>query len=161
MPQPRLLHDMLILPTGQILIINGAKHGCAGFDNARNASLEPYPPKRYLGKGSTLLPDGRVLVGGGNPHPRYIFRNVAYPTELRLQAFVPHYMDKRYHNKRPMNLTIEYGNQIGYGKEFRVKFMVVKKGQISNNTVTFSECNFGSTTIIFCCTFWLLLAHCC
>ncbi|QHO26340.1 uncharacterized protein DS421_7g198750 [Arachis hypogaea] len=112
MPQPRLLHDMLILPTGQILIINGAKHGCAGFDNARNASLEPYPPKRYLGKGSTLLPDGRVLVGGGNPHPRYIFRNVAYPTELRLQAFVPHYMDKRYHNKRPMNLTIEYVNAI-------------------------------------------------
>ncbi|XP_057731291.1 aldehyde oxidase GLOX isoform X3 [Arachis stenosperma] len=156
MPQPRLLHDMLILPTGQILIINGAKHGCAGFDNARNASLEPYlyNPKKIFGKrfkvlkstsiarmhhsSATLLPDGRVLVGGGNPHPRYIFRNVAYPTELRLQAFVPHYMDKRYHNKRPMNLTIEYGNQIGYGKEFRVKFMVVKKGQISNNTVTFS-----------------------
>ncbi|QHO57389.1 uncharacterized protein DS421_3g81820 [Arachis hypogaea] len=156
MPQPRLLHDMLILPTGQILIINGAKHGCAGFDNARNASLEPYlyNPKKIFGKrfkvlkstsiarmhhsSATLLPDGRVLVGGGNPHPRYIFRNVAYPTELRLQAFVPHYMDKRYQNKRPMNLTIEYGNQIGYGKEFRVKFMVVKKGQISNNTVTFS-----------------------
>ncbi|MED6136558.1 hypothetical protein PIB30_057079 [Stylosanthes scabra] len=156
MPQPRLLHDMLILPTGQILIINGAKHGCAGYDNARNASLEPYlySPKKVLGRrfrvlkstriarmyqsSATLLPDGRVLVGGGNPHPRYKFHNVSYPTELRLQAFVPHYMDNRYQNKRPIILTIEYGNEIGYGKEFIVRFRVVEEGQISINNVEFS-----------------------
>ena len=160
MPQPRLLHDMLILPTGHILIINGAKHGCAGYDNARNASLEPYlySPKKRLGKrftvlrstriarmyhsSATLLPDGRVLVGGGNPHGRYTFRNVAYPTELRLQAFVPHYMDRRYYNKRPGNLTIEYGGEsgdhshgVGYGKEFRVRFLV---GKGLSNEVVFS-----------------------
>lgn len=44
--------NMLILPTSNILIINGVKHGCAGYDNARNASLEPYlyTPKKKLGK---------------------------------------------------------------------------------------------------------------
>ncbi|XP_020211507.2 aldehyde oxidase GLOX [Cajanus cajan] len=158
MPQPRLLHDMLILPNGKILIINGAKQGCAGYDNARNASLEPYlySPKKKLGKrftvlkstkiarmyhsSATLLPDGRVLVAGGNPHGRYTFNNVAYPTELRLQAFVPYYMERRYHNLRPSNLTIEYGHggeshAIGYGNEFRVRFWL---GKGPSNEVGFS-----------------------
>lgn len=154
MPKPRLLHDMLILPTGNILIINGAKHGCGGYDNARNASLEPYlySPKKRLGKrfnvlkstkiarmyhsSATLLPDGRVLVAGGNPHGRYTFHNVAFPTELRLQAFVPHYMDKRYHNWRPRNLTIEHNIAIGYGKEFRIRFLMGKR--LSGDEVRFS-----------------------
>ncbi|KAK7302165.1 hypothetical protein RJT34_13046 [Clitoria ternatea] len=144
MPKPRLMHDMLILPTGDILIINGAKHGCAGYDNARNASLEPYlySPKRRLGKrftvlrstkiarmyhsSATLLADGRVLVAGGNPHGRYIFHNVAYPTELRLQAFVPHYMNKRYDDWRPSNLIIEEA-PIRYGTEFRVLFFLGRR----------------------------------
>lgn len=144
MPKPRFLHDMLILPTGNILIINGAKHGCAGYDNARNASREPYlySPNKRLGKrfsvlkrtmiarmyhsSATLLPDGRVLVAGGNPHGRYTFNNVAYPTELRLQAFVPHYMEKRYHAWRPSNLTIE-NHAIGYGKEFSVRFLLGRR----------------------------------
>ncbi|RDX81852.1 Aldehyde oxidase GLOX, partial [Mucuna pruriens] len=148
MPEPRLLHDMLILPNGDILIINGAKLGCAGYDNARNASLEPYlySPNKRLGKrftvlkstkiarmyhsSATLLPDGRVLVAGGNTHGRYTFHNVKYPTELRLQAFVPYYMESSYHHSRPSNLTIEYDggiHTIGYGKEFRVRFFLEKR----------------------------------
>ncbi|PNY02518.1 hypothetical protein L195_g025829 [Trifolium pratense] len=144
MPKPRFLHDMLILPTGNILIVNGAINGCAGYDNARNASLEPYlySPKKRLGKrfsvlkktmiarmyhsSATLLPDGRVLVAGSNPHGRYTFHNAAYPTELRLQAFVPHYMEKRYHTWRPSNLTIQK-HTIGYGKEFNVTFLLGKR----------------------------------
>ncbi|KAF1870985.1 hypothetical protein Lal_00020719 [Lupinus albus] len=161
MPQPRLLHNMLILPTNDILIINGATHGCAGYNNARNASLEPYlyNPNKRLGtrftilkstkiarmyhSSATLLPDGRVLIGGGNPHGRYTFHKVAYPTELRLQAFIPYYMNKRYHNFRPRNLTIEsYGGGKIYGivyeREFVVRFMVVKFGSINNNKIEFS-----------------------
>ncbi|WVZ21576.1 hypothetical protein V8G54_008898 [Vigna mungo] len=156
MPKPRLLNDMVILPIGDILIINGAERGSAGYDNARNASLEPflYSPNKRLGarfrvlmstkiarmyhSSATLLPDGRVLVAGSNPHGRYIFHNVAYPTELRLQAFVPHYMERRYHSSRPNNLTIEYGgasHAIEYGKEFRVRFFLMRR---PNNEMVFS-----------------------
>ncbi|KAF5459968.1 hypothetical protein F2P56_019872 [Juglans regia] len=149
MPGPRLLNDMLVLPTGHVLIINGAKHGCAGWNNARNASLQPYlyTPHQKLGRrfsvlratriprmyhsSAILLPDGRVLVAGSNPNNRYTFRNVAYPTELRLQAFVPHYMDRRFHHYRPQNVTVHYasGENFGvkHGEEFGVGFWLDRK----------------------------------
>lgn len=148
MPGNRLLNDMLILPTGHILIINGAESGAAGYNNARNASLRPYlyRPKKSLGRRFTVLkstkiarmyhstavvlPDGRVLIGGGNQHSRYALKNVAYPTELRLQAFVPHYMDRKYHKFRPYNLTLQYGNGqngIRYGEEFGVQFQLGRR----------------------------------
>ncbi|KAJ7945787.1 Glyoxal oxidase-related protein [Quillaja saponaria] len=146
MPGPRLLHDMLILPTGNVLIINGAKRGCAGWDNARNASRQPYlyEPNKRLGRrfsvlkstkiarmyhsSAVLLPDGRVLVAGGNPHNRYSFSNVAYPTELRLQAFVPNYVHSSYHDLRPSNVTVNYeGYGLLYGEEFNVRFWLEDK----------------------------------
>ncbi|PON72343.1 1,4-alpha-glucan-branching enzyme [Parasponia andersonii] len=143
MPGPRLMNDMLILPTGDILIINGAERGVAGWDTARNASLRPYlyNPNRPLGRrfsllrptriarmyhsSAVLLPDGRVLVGGSNPHNRYTFSNAAYPTELRLQAFVPYYMDRQYHPLRPSNVTIlnHIDDGVVYGGEFHVRFL--------------------------------------
>ncbi|PPD66520.1 hypothetical protein GOBAR_DD36596 [Gossypium barbadense] len=36
-----------------------------------------------------LLRDGRVLVGGSNPHAFYNFTGVVFPTELSLEAFSP------------------------------------------------------------------------
>lgn len=52
MPEPRLLNNMLILPTGHILIINGAKRGSAGWNNVASQSLRPYlyKPRKTLGK---------------------------------------------------------------------------------------------------------------
>ncbi|PSR89481.1 Aldehyde oxidase [Actinidia chinensis var. chinensis] len=146
MPKPRLMNDMLILPTRHVLIINGAHRGCAGYDSARSPSLRPFlyqpnerPGRRFSALKSTkiarmyhssaiMLPDGRVLVAGGNPHNRYRFSGVAYPTELRLQAFSPH-MDRQFHSRRPSNVSIDDGRGgegVGYGEEFGVRFWLRK-----------------------------------
>ncbi|XP_077250578.1 aldehyde oxidase GLOX-like isoform X2 [Tasmannia lanceolata] len=148
MPEPRLLNDMLVLPTGDILVINGAKQGDAGWNNAENPSLTPYlyKPMKKLGKrfsilkstniarmyhsSAILLPDGRVLVAGSNPNVRYTFSRVAFPTELRLQAFVPYYMGQFFDNKRASNLSITHQNdKIGvvYGEKFGVRFELGRK----------------------------------
>ncbi|KAL9239178.1 hypothetical protein vseg_013522 [Gypsophila vaccaria] len=164
MPRPRLMSDMLILPTGNVLIINGAQRGAGGVDNAGHPAYSPYlykpgksPGKRFsvlLSSGvarmyrssATLLPDGQVLVGGGNQNERYIFRNVLYPTEVSLQVFAPQYMDRKFHRTRPSNITIEIndssnkttstnGDQdetisVGYGKRFRVRFLLEIKSKL-------------------------------
>ncbi|KAL8128799.1 hypothetical protein V2J09_017954 [Rumex salicifolius] len=155
MPGPRLMSDMLILPNGQILIINGAQRGTGGWENAEHPALTPflYKPTMSLGKRfsvlratkiprmyhstAVLLPDGRVLIAGGNPHNGYMFTNVRYPTELRLQAFVPHYMSRRYQHYRPQNVSIsseattpQHGsgnNTVMYGDTFQVRFLLGRR----------------------------------
>ncbi|CAM8916027.1 unnamed protein product [Rhodiola kirilowii] len=155
MPGPRLMSDMLILPTGDILIINGARSGCAGFNNARNASLRPYlyEPKKKSGtrfsslKSTTItrmyhssaiiLPDGRVLVAGSNPNNRYAFTDVTYRTELRLQSYTPHYMYSQFDTYRPKNISVQNditapainSNSTGanYGDKFFVRFWLGRK----------------------------------
>lgn len=150
MPKPRLMNDMLILPTSQILIINGARRGSAGWNRAADPSLRPYlyDPAKALGKrfsvlrstriarmyhsSAILLPSGRVLVGGSNPNHDYTFENVTYPTELRLQEFIPHYMDQHYHKFRPGNVSVQHsssgdGSGVGYGGEFTVRFWLGRR----------------------------------
>ncbi|KAK2974663.1 hypothetical protein RJ640_030271 [Escallonia rubra] len=147
MPGPRLMNDMLILPTGDILIINGVKRGCAGWNSAASPSLQPYlyKPNKKHGKrfsilkstkvarmyhsSAILLPDGRVLVAGGNPNNKYALSDVPYPTELRLQAFVPLHMDQKFDKTRPQNVSIYYGGGrgVGYGADFGVNFWMRRK----------------------------------
>lgn len=142
MPSSRVLGDMIILPTSEVLIINGAKQGTAGWGSAANPSLSPYlyTPNAVAGSrfqvlapttiprmyhsSTVLLPDGRVLVGGSNPNAGYAFSNVPYPTELRIEAYRPYYLDSTFDDQRP---TINALNgQIGYGVTFEVDFTVAK-----------------------------------
>jgi hypothetical protein len=108
MPQRRLMGDMILLPTKDVLIINGAANGAQGWGNAQNPVKNPVLYKPYNGAGArfstlagtgiprvyhstaNLLPDGRVLVAGSNTHQFYTLAGYL-PTELRVEAFSPPY----------------------------------------------------------------------
>ncbi|KAK4479756.1 hypothetical protein RD792_015291 [Penstemon davidsonii] len=106
MPSGRVMPDMLLLPTGAVIILNGAEKA------------------RMYHSAATLLPDGRILVGGSNPHRWYNFTDVRYPTELSLEDFSPPYMDAVYSHLRPSILSVEgpTDNFISYGQAFSITF---------------------------------------
>nr|XP_016434335.1 PREDICTED: WSC domain-containing protein ARB_07867-like isoform X1 [Nicotiana tabacum] len=139
MPMGRVMPDMLLLPTGDVIILNGASKGTAGWESAIDPVLnpvlykpnEPDPSKRFTvlkqsniprmyHSAATLLPDGRILVGGSNPHIRYNFTGVQYPTELSLEAFRPPYLAPEHSHLRPSILTVE--GPVSYGQKFSITF---------------------------------------
>lgn len=71
---------------------------------------------------AVLVRDGGVLVGGSNPHKQYNFTNVLYPSELRLEAFSPSYLDPSSSGLRPKILLSTA--HIQYGKRMVIRFMV-------------------------------------
>lgn len=144
MPMPRVMSDMLLLPTGAVIIINGATNGSAGWEDAVNPVLnpivympyEPNPVRRFAvlnpsriprmyHSAAVLLPDGRILVGGSNPHKVYNFTSYPYPTELSLEAFSPFYLAPHYAPIRPTILTVEANKDtVSYNQRFSVTFML-------------------------------------
>ncbi|KAK1425802.1 hypothetical protein QVD17_21163 [Tagetes erecta] len=148
MPFRRVMPDMILLPTGDVLIVNGAGRGTAGWENAIEPVLNPVlyetgkrlftvlnPTRRsrMYHSSAILLPDGRVLVGGSNPHVSYEFIGVEYPTDLSLETFSPPYMDERFAYYRPSILTVEYdpgryNDRISYGRYFGVTLSMSLSG---------------------------------
>ncbi|KAG6396542.1 hypothetical protein SASPL_142693 [Salvia splendens] len=143
MPIGRVMSDMLLLPSGDVIILNGAARGSAGWECASDPVLnpvmyrpdEPDPTRRFTvlnpttiprlyHSAATLLPDGSVLVGGSNPHVRYNFTGVEYPTELSLEAFAPPYLGAAYSHLRPSILSIEgpADGVISYSQQFAISF---------------------------------------
>ncbi|BAH95100.1 aldehyde oxidase GLOX [Oryza sativa Japonica Group] len=140
MPLPRAMGDMVLLPTGDVLIVNGAAAGTAGWELGREPVTYPvlYKPDMQLGarfevlaastiprmyhSSATLDTLGRVLVGGSNPHVGYVFDNVTYPTELSLEAFLPPYFDARLDGVRPR--LVAAPSEVGYGEAAAVRFEV-------------------------------------
>ncbi|TQD97967.1 hypothetical protein C1H46_016492 [Malus baccata] len=152
MPQARVMGDMTLLPDGTVLIINGAALGTAGWEFGRNPVLNPvlYQPNnavgsRFMQQNPTTIPrmyhstaillrDGRVLVGGSNPHIYYEFKNVPFPTELRLEAFNPDYLDAKYANLRPKIVAPNSQGTITYAQKLAVRFSVT--GTLATNLVS-------------------------
>ncbi|MBA0775676.1 hypothetical protein Gotri_010792 [Gossypium trilobum] len=116
MPLARVMGDMILLPNGNVLLINGAGSGTAGWELA------------------ALLRDGRVLVGGSNPHAFYNLTGVLFPTELSLEAFSPAYLDTKFNNIRPTITAPKSMSGIKYGTKLTVR--VVITGKVAKNQVS-------------------------
>ncbi|KAI0723941.1 copper radical oxidase [Cerioporus squamosus] len=119
MPQARTMPDAVLLPTGDVLIVNGAGSGISGYgnvvnqvgaSNADNPVLTPvlYDPngpvgQRFSSAGmptsdiprlyhsvATLTPDGDIMIAGSNPN---LDRSeVKYGTEYRVEWLGPSYL---------------------------------------------------------------------
>ncbi|GAB2219571.1 hypothetical protein Droror1_Dr00007208 [Drosera rotundifolia] len=151
MPLARVMGDMLMLPNGNLLIINGASSGTAGWEYGRDPVLHPvlYRPNDPVGlrfevlsptttprmyhSAAILLRDGRVLVGGSNPHNAYNF-TALYPTELSLEAFYPPYLDPALSDLRPeITFPSVSGTNKRYGDQMIVRFVI--SGTLDGNNV--------------------------
>ncbi|KAJ7172197.1 copper radical oxidase [Mycena filopes] len=121
MPEARLMPDAVLLPTGDILICNGAGTGISGYgnvidqigsSNAGDPVLTPVlytpsaaPGARFSRAGmptsdiprmyhsvATLTPNGDIMIAGSNPN---LDRSeVKYGTEYRVEWLGPPYMTK-------------------------------------------------------------------
>ncbi|KAH7865174.1 hypothetical protein Vadar_003170 [Vaccinium darrowii] len=133
MPFVRIMGDTVMLPTGDVLIINGAQAGSQGYGLATNPALNPvlYEPDEPVGNRFTtltptdiprvyhstanLLPDGRVLVAGSNTHYYYTYTGV-FPSELRIEAFSPAYLAADVADLRPV--VVDATGHVHYGEAF-------------------------------------------
>ncbi|KAJ7607955.1 glyoxal oxidase N-terminus-domain-containing protein [Roridomyces roridus] len=135
MPQGRIMLDMVLLPDGRVMIVNGAQTGVAGYgnvgnqigqSNADNPAFLPviYDPaapagSRFSTAGlvastiprlyhstATLTPNGTVMLAGSNPNNDVT--TVKYPTEYRLEFFSPPYMNVPRPSYTGLPATINY-----------------------------------------------------
>ncbi|KIL69989.1 copper radical oxidase [Amanita muscaria Koide BX008] len=143
MPEPRTMADAVLLPTGQVVIVNGARSGISGYGNCKdrvgesNADgplLSPilYDPrapngKRFSTSGmptsniprlyhsvASLTPLGIIMIAGSNPN---LDRSeVKYGTEYRVEWLRPPYMSVT----RPR--IVDCPSKISFGQAFLLKY---------------------------------------
>ncbi|KAL0333880.1 UNVERIFIED_CONTAM: putative aldehyde oxidase Art an 7 [Sesamum angustifolium] len=160
MPSRRVMGDMLLLPTGDMLMINGAQAGTSAWDAADIPNLTPvlYSPNKKKGERfqelvpttiprmyhsvSLVLPNGQILVAGSNTNAFYKMEkyndDFRFPTEVRVEKFSPPYLDPALDKYRIEILEEESDKKLKYGGEFNVaigqtegKVKEVAKGLVS------------------------------
>jgi len=159
MPQARVMPDAVLLPTGQIVIVNGAETGIAGYgnvqsqvgrSNADRPTLTPilYDPRAPLGQRfssegmptseiprmyhsvATLTPNGDIMIAGSNPN---LDRSaVTFGTEYRVEWLKPPYMSQG----RPIILGVDGDRKrLGFGQEVVIKVQPVTGSSLRGRNV--------------------------
>ncbi|KAJ6471925.1 glyoxal oxidase N-terminus-domain-containing protein [Mycena sanguinolenta] len=135
MPQGRIMVDMVLLPDGRVMLVNGATTGVAGYgnvgnqvgqSNADNPAFTPviYDPAAPVGSRfstaglvastiarlyhstASLTPNGTVMLAGSNPNNDVT--TVKYATEYRLEFYSPPYMSVARPSYTGLPATINY-----------------------------------------------------
>ncbi|KAE9394094.1 copper radical oxidase [Gymnopus androsaceus JB14] len=163
MPEARLMPDAVLLPTGQIVVVNGAGSGISGYSNvpdpvgmsnAANPVLTPsvYDPtapagSRFSSEGmpmsniprmyhsiATLTPNGDIMIAGSNPN---LDRSeIAYGTEYRVEWLSPPYMQ----SGRPRMEV--HKTSIGFGEAFCVELPELENIQLDEIRVALMDLGF-------------------
>jgi hypothetical protein len=143
MPEGRGMVEGTLLPDGTVLWLNGGSQGAQGFGLCTNPALEAllYTPTKALGErwstlaSSTiprlyhsialLLLDGTVMVAGSNPVEQPVLQADAknpYPTEFRVENYVPPYLQGDNANRRPTDVVISTQTMRPDGSTITVTF---------------------------------------
>ncbi|KAK0457544.1 glyoxal oxidase N-terminus-domain-containing protein [Desarmillaria tabescens] len=138
MPQARVMPEMVLLPDGRIVIVNGAQTGVAGYgnvadpvgqSNADNPAFTPvvYDPSapagsRFSSAGIpatniarvyhstvSLTPNGTIMLAGSNPNVDVT--TTKYPTEYRMEFYSPPYMARPRPTYTGLPATVNYGEE--------------------------------------------------
>ncbi|KAK7038205.1 glyoxal oxidase N-terminus-domain-containing protein [Favolaschia claudopus] len=122
MPEQRILMESVLLPTGDVLLINGAHTGYSGYPSVGNSNVngsnsnnpafrgmlyrtafpagqritqEGIPASniaRMYHSSAALTPQGNIMVAGSNPHPAVVPPPTAFPTEFRVEYLNPDFI---------------------------------------------------------------------
>lgn len=159
MPQARVMPDAVLLPTGQVIICNGAETGIAGYgnvqsqvgrSNADGPTLTPvlYDPRAPIGQRfssegmptseiprvyhsvATLAPNGDIMIAGSNPN---LDRSeVMFGTEYRVEWLKPPYMTQG----RPIILGVNGDEKrFGFGKQVVMRVQPVSGSSLRGRDV--------------------------
>ncbi|RDX78712.1 Aldehyde oxidase GLOX1, partial [Mucuna pruriens] len=155
MPSGRTMGDLLVLPNGQLLLINGATKGTSAWWDAEMPNYTPvlYNPNEPKGSRfkvlkpsliarmyhstSTVLPSGKIWVSGSNTHNTY--KDVdKFPTETRVEAFSPPYLDANFDKYRPQIDEDASEKELMYGAFFETRFSVEDGDELSKDDLKVS-----------------------
>nr|GMD01851.1 aldehyde oxidase GLOX1-like [Ipomoea batatas] len=149
----RVMGDLLILPNGDLLLINGAKAGTSAWDAAEDPNFTPvlYKPDKPKGQrftnlkptqiarmyhsSSAILPDGKILVAGSNTHANYNMK-AKYPTDMRVEKFSPPYLSLALQKSRPEILEDYSDKHLIYGRNFKIQIKLDAEVDMSDIKVT-------------------------
>ncbi|KAF9449109.1 copper radical oxidase, partial [Macrolepiota fuliginosa MF-IS2] len=166
MLEGRVMPEMILMPNGQVLIINGAQTGYAAFasvagnigdSNSDHPAFTPslYSPDAPLGgrisnhglptsdipriyhSTATLTPTGNILVAGSNPHGG-IVNNTKYPSEFRVEYLNPPYMTV----DRPKLSNVP--KKVAYNAKFHMDISVPKGLSLKNIKVALMDLGFST-----------------
>ncbi|KJA24403.1 copper radical oxidase [Hypholoma sublateritium FD-334 SS-4] len=168
MLEARIMPELLLLPDGQVLIVNGAQTGYAAFDtvpdpigfqsNADHPAFTPslYNPTVPLGQRisnkimpttdiprlyhsvASLTPQGNILIAGSNPNGEVVNGTGEFHTEFRVEYLNPPFMSQQ----RPVLSNVP--SKIAFNTRFTIGVDIPKGLPATSIKVALMDLGFSS-----------------